>query len=290
MIPRMNIVAWSQTVPWAEPRQVEQDLIISRALVELFNAPALKGQLRFRGGTALNKLHFPKPLRYSEDIDLVRTSAGPIGPVLKAVRDVLEPWIGKPRFDQSPVAPKLRFRIAPEDQSATIRVKVEINTRERTAYDPERIVPFAVTNPWFTGSANITTFSTEEILATKLRALLQRDKGRDLIDLAHAATVFKDLDAARVVACFGQYFAASGQAIARAEAEQRMFAKLENTDFLADVRPLLAADEAEQFDHRAAMSAFATVFSDFIKRLPGKAWARTKEMIEQFDLSDFIKD
>jgi predicted nucleotidyltransferase component of viral defense system len=290
MIPRMNIVAWGQTVPWAEQRQIEQDLIISRVLVELFNAPALKSQLRFRGGTALNKLHFPKPLRYSEDIDLVRTSAGPIGPLLQAVRGVLEPWMGKANFDQSPVAPKLRFRVAPEDQSATIRVKVEINTRERTAYDPERIIPFAVTNPWFTGSADIATFSTEEILATKLRALLQRDKGRDMIDLSHAVTTFEHLNPARVVECFGKYLAASGLTIPRAEAEERMFAKLENADFLVDVRPLLAADEAEAFDEHASLAAFAEVFSAFIKRMPGKEWASTKNMIDQFGLSDLIKE
>ena len=78
MIPAKNIIAWSNVAPWAEMRQVEQDLIISRAVVELFSDPFPGEQLRFRGGTALNKLHFPVPLRYSEDIDLVRTAAGPI--------------------------------------------------------------------------------------------------------------------------------------------------------------------------------------------------------------------
>ncbi len=74
MIPAQNIIAWSQQAPWAEQRQVEQDLIISRALVALFSDPFLALELRLRGGTALNKLHFPKPLRYSEDIDLVRAT------------------------------------------------------------------------------------------------------------------------------------------------------------------------------------------------------------------------
>ena len=136
MIPTQNIVAWGQTVPWAEQRQVEQDLIISRALVEIFNDPFLKEQLRFRGGTALNKLHFAKPLRYSEDIDLVRTSHGPIGPIIDALRRVLELWMGRAKYEPSPVAPKLRFRIEPEDKSATIRMKVEINTTEITTYEP----------------------------------------------------------------------------------------------------------------------------------------------------------
>ena len=71
MIPAQNIVAWSNVVPWADQRQVEQDLIISRALVEIFSDDILRDTVRVRGGTALNKLHFPKPVRYSEDIDLV---------------------------------------------------------------------------------------------------------------------------------------------------------------------------------------------------------------------------
>lgn len=292
MIPAMNIVAWGRSVPWVEQRQVEQDLIISRALIALFGDPFLRAQLRFRGGTALNKLHFPKPLRYSEDIDLARTSSGPIGPLLDAARNVLQPWMGHAQFEASPVAPKLRFRMPAEDQTspAPIRVKVEINTSETTAYDSPRVIPFAVKNPWFTGAADIAAFSREETLATKLRALLQRDKGRDLIDLDRARTVFPDLDAGRVVACFRQHLNASGQAISRAQAEERMFAKLENAHFLADVRPLLAADEAAKFDHAAARAAFQAVFVTFIKKIPGLPWAQTAQMAEQFDMPELAKE
>jgi predicted nucleotidyltransferase component of viral defense system len=282
MIPMMNIVAWGKTVPWAEPKQVEQDLIISRALVELFSDPFLRAELRFRGGTALNKLHFPKPLRYSEDIDLTRTTAGAIGPVLDRVRGILEPWLGKANFDQSPVAPKLYFHAKAEDETAApIRLKVEINTRERTAHDPARTIPFAVENPWFSGSAGIETFSHEEILATKLRALLQRDKGRDLIDLSHATDTFGSLNAARAVELFRQYLMDAGQElISRAQAEERMLAKIARRNFLADVRPLLSAEEAAKFDDNAARAAFRKVFTTFIKRIPGKQWALTPEKSE----------
>ncbi|MCP1845825.1 hypothetical protein ACVIHI_008710 [Bradyrhizobium sp. USDA 4524] len=55
MIPAQNIIAWSKHAPWAEQRQIEQDLIIARAPVELLNDPFLRKELRFRGGTALNK-------------------------------------------------------------------------------------------------------------------------------------------------------------------------------------------------------------------------------------------
>ena len=147
MIPAMNIVAWGQSVPWVDQRQVEQDLIISRALVEIFSNSFLSKELRFRGGTALNKLHFAKLFRYSEDIDFTRTTTGPIGPILAAIRRCLEPWMGRAKFEQSPVAPKLRFRITSEDKSSSepIRVKVEINFQETTAYEPAINLPFAVT-------------------------------------------------------------------------------------------------------------------------------------------------
>lgn len=118
MIPQDYITAWNSVAPWAHQRQIEQGLIISRAIVAIFSDPFLRDELRFRGGTALNKLHFPKPLRYSEDIDLVRTTAGPIRPLLEHLQAVLDPWLGKPRFDQSPVAPKLKYAVEAEDRDS----------------------------------------------------------------------------------------------------------------------------------------------------------------------------
>ena len=288
MIPAQNIIAWSKHAPWAEQRQVEQDLIIARALVELFNDPFLRKELRFRGGTALNKLHFPKPLRYSEDIDLVRTTAGAIGPILDRIRDILTPWLGNPRFDQSEVAPKFRFRTEAEDGSGLIRLKVEINTREREAYDPAVTFPFKVDNPWFSGATEIPTFSNEELLSTKLRALLQRNKGRDLIDLSHSLDIFGQLNTKRLIELFGKYLDLSGQTISRAQAEQRMFDKLERPDFLADVKPLLTAEEAARFTEGAGREAFAAVFRDIVQVIPGEPWANTADKIEEHELADLL--
>ncbi len=284
MIPAQNIVAWGNLVPWTDARQIEQDLIISRALVEIFSDAGLRGALRFRGGTALNKLHFPAPLRYSEDIDLVRTSHGPIGPVLDRLRAVLEPWLGRAQFEQSRVAPKLRFRVEAEDGGAPIRLKIEINTREIEAFDVPMALPLDVANPWFSGRAAISTFSREEMLATKLRALLQRDRGRDLYDLAHALEVLKGLEIDRVVDVFGQYLVLSGQAISRAQAQDRMFAKLANPRFLLDVRPLLPADRAEALTEGATAEAFRLVFMTLVDRLPGESWGRTAAMKQRFGI------
>lgn len=284
MIPSMNIIAWANFAPWAEQRQIEQDLIISRAVIELFKDEFLKVELRFRGGTALNKLHFPEPRRYSEDIDLVRTTEGPIGPILDRIRETLRPWLGEATFEQSPVAPKLVYRADAEDDGPPLRLKIEINTRERAIYDQPKDFLHQVENPWFSGQALLPSFSNEEMLATKLRALLQRDKGRDLFDLSHAFSVFHDLDIGHVVALFGQYLQAQGLRISRAQAEERMFAKLASPGFLSDIRPLLAAEHAESVTNETMKAAFADVFTRLVGSLPGDPWARTDSMVERFGL------
>lgn len=80
MIPKDFITEWRDRAPWISDHQVEQDLVISRALVELYARPTIANALAFRGGAALYKLHFRPAARYSEDIDLVQTEPGGIGP------------------------------------------------------------------------------------------------------------------------------------------------------------------------------------------------------------------
>lgn len=74
MIPDAHITAWRGRAPWSSDAQVEQDLVISRALVALFEDEILAREVAFRGGTALHKLYLDPPARYSEDIDLVHSS------------------------------------------------------------------------------------------------------------------------------------------------------------------------------------------------------------------------
>lgn len=283
MIPQQNIVAWSKVAPWSEPKQVEQDLIIARAIVLLFSDPFLHDELRFRGGTALNKLHFPKPLRYSEDIDLARTKEGASKPIWDRVHDLLDPWLGDPEYFRSPVAPAMRYTVSAADGSSTIRLKVEINEAEITPFDTPQVLPYKVENPWFSGTASIATFSTEEVLATKIRALLQRNKGRDLIDLAHSLEIFPNLNVQKTVDMFVAYTKA--KPIPRWEAEKRMFEKLERPGFLADVLPLLTAEERAKFDEAAGKRAFSRVFNRFISTIPGKAWATTPELLKKHGLT-----
>ena len=180
----------------------------------------------------------------------------------------------------------MRFRVEAESGSGVlIRLKLEINTREIEAYDAPAALLLRVTNPWFSGATTIPTFSREEMLATKLRALLQRDKGRDLYDVAHALDVFEGIDVARCVKIFGRYLAFSAQAISRAQAQERMFAKLANPRFLLDIRPLLPTAQAEALTEESTAQSFRRVFSTLVDRLPGEPWARTPAMKERFGIS-----
>lgn len=86
MIPKAYISEWNQQVPWQTMEQVEQDLVICRALVEIFSDDFLANSLAFRGGTALHKLFFNPQQRYSEDIDLVQITAEPFGPIVDRIR------------------------------------------------------------------------------------------------------------------------------------------------------------------------------------------------------------
>jgi predicted nucleotidyltransferase component of viral defense system len=154
-------------------------------LCDLFNAPALKGKVAFRGGTAINKLLFTQPLRYSEDIDLVQTQAEPIGTTVNAIRNALS-WLGACKREQAGHSMHLVFRFTPEaDTRAALKLKVEINTREHDSFFGLKSYPFAMDSDWYRGDAEIISFAPEELFGTKLRALLQRHKNRDLFDLHH---------------------------------------------------------------------------------------------------------
>jgi predicted nucleotidyltransferase component of viral defense system len=89
MIPQRYIEEWRAVAPWTIDAQVEQDLVITRAIVEMYSDDLLKKSLAFRGGTALHKLYLTPQIRYSEDIDLVQINSEPINPILKRMREKL---------------------------------------------------------------------------------------------------------------------------------------------------------------------------------------------------------
>lgn len=239
MIPRPSITFWSNKHPWPSEDQVEQDLALSRLIIEIASHPVLRDELVFRGGTCLHKLHLPEPLRYSEDLDYVRTTHGPIGPVLDALREVADDLGMEARTEIGPF-PKVFLRAEFESGSGRMRITVEMNTYETSPARPHVRLPFAIESPWWSGSVNVLTFEPAELVATKLRALYQRRKGRDLFDL-WLALVHMRLDADEILECFVPY-RPEGYTADTAIANLREH--LGNQLFRRDLDPLVASSSS----------------------------------------------
>lgn len=265
MIPRDYITEWRTQAPWIQDFQVEQDLVISRALVHIFAHPVLGKSLAFRGETALYKLFLKPPARYSEDIDLVQIDAEPAGPVMEALREVLDPWLGRPQWKQSEGRVTFNYRFQSEDvPPVRLRLKVEINSREHFAVYGFIQNHFSVTSRWFNGECEINTYTLDELLATKLRALYQRRKGRDLFDLMVALETAK-VDSERVISAFAEYMTHGGHRVSRAQFEQNLGDKLSDQRFNADIGPLLATGF-----HWDSKKAAEIISAHLISRLPGE--------------------
>jgi hypothetical protein len=256
VIPRAAITEWSRLAPWPAIDQVEQDLVLSRLIVELANDPLLGEELVFRGGTCLHKVVLPEALRYSEDLDYVRVTHGPIGPLLDAIREIADRLGMDVNTDVSSY-PKVRLRAPFESGAGRMRVKIEINTYETSPARPPRRAPYRVESAWWSGSAEVLTFQPEELVATKLRALFQRKKGRDLFDLWVALTVL-GLDPVEIVACFDPY-RPDGYTAERAR--QGLEEHLGDSGFRADLLPLLRK-VPEGYDLHAAAERVAVELLD----------------------------
>ena len=267
MIPRAYINQWRNNVLWQEDEQVEQDLILSRALVQIFSDDLLQKSLAFRGGTALHKLFNLEQKRYSEDIDLVVTHQGPMGLIFDAMQRQLNPWLGTPRRDLKRNRANLYYKYNPENSASEIRrIKVEINTEESFSACGYESIIFRCDSPWFTGLADIKTFNLNELLGTKLRALYQRKKGRDLFDIYWGIKhplYSRDL----LINAFTKYMEHGGTVVSRAQFEENLLLKIEDPTFRSDISSLLVS-----LDKFNINDAYTYVLDEIIKALPGKPW------------------
>lgn len=263
MIPKDFITEWREQAPWITDAQVEQDLVISRALIAIFRDKNLRRHLAFRGGTALFKLYLRPAARYSEDIDLVQVAQAPIGEIFDSVRAVLDPWLGEPRRQLKEGSVNLTYRFTSEDQPPRpMRLKIEINSREHFAELGHVSTPFEMNSRWWSGQADITTFTLDELLGTKLRALYQRRKGRDLFDLWYGLTQ-GGASSEAIVSCFRRYMRETARDVTRAVFEENLARKMTNQLFRADMSPLLRPGVSWDLERGAEI-----VFSQLLARHP----------------------
>jgi len=239
MIPKEHIIEWRATAPWNEILMVEQDLIICRSLVAIYNDEFLSSHLAFRGGTALHKLYLSPQPRYSEDIDLVQIQSGSVGVILDKLREVLS-FLGKPIIKQKRNNNTMVFRVdSTFPPIIPIRLKIEINCKEHFTVLGLTKVPFELKNQWFNGACEITTYQLDELIGTKLRALYQRKKGRDLFDL-HKALENPNLNPDNVIKCYREYITFSnGESPSKIAYLANMEEKMQEEIFLSDTQALL---------------------------------------------------
>lgn len=237
MIPNSAITRWAVEHPWSTPEQVEQDLLLSQAICEISSDDYLGDELVFRGGTAFHKLFLPQAWRYSEDLDYVRKSATGIRDITGALTRLGERlgYEVRTRIGQHP---KLYWRTVSQS-GMLLRLKIEINTYERSPSLPHIRMPFSVNSEWFSGTSNILTFQPEELVATKIRALYQRKKGRDLFDFWLAMTEL-ELEPQSIVDAFTPYRPTNYSV---ANARRNLIEKLDDREFTTDIAPLVRQGE-----------------------------------------------
>ena len=244
MINRESILSWNEQVPWETHAKVEQDLLICRCLVAIYSDEFLASQLAFRGGTALHKLYlYPQP-RYSEDIDLVQIHPGPIKEILYRLGEVLDfmpDRVTKPKRYNNTMLFRMESEMPP---TVPIRLKVEINCYEH--FDVLGLVkkPLSVENSWFTGQAELTTYQFNELLGTKLRALYQRKKGRDLFDL-YVGLTESQYDADEIIQCYKRYMSfVVEKPPTYKQFVNNMETKMADLEFLGDTTGLIRSEMA----------------------------------------------
>jgi predicted nucleotidyltransferase component of viral defense system len=256
MIPitRQDILFHQSVVPWSAQYQVEQDLLLCRAMAALFDDSFLSTQIAMRGGTLLHKVHLAPAARYSEDIDLVVVGSRPEEHIRRAIRRVLADVLGIPKASgwdtitlaiRNTVKPSRVLRMTYSVRSImkpshSLDIVVEANVTERKPHRSVVEIPF---NFSFRGEiiqTKIKGYDIHEMLGTKMRAMFQRRRGRDLFDLYWALTKFENpIDPSAVIESFQHYMKQEGTKARRAEYIGILEEHLKDRGFCSDIKSLL---------------------------------------------------
>ncbi len=164
----------------------EKDYIISCTLAALSRMDYLGENFIFKGGTALRKVYF-SDWRYSEDLDF----SGLPSFDKDKIKPLIEEWFSKvyqetevsvsiKDFHKANGAVRLRAQFSGPLKhpnlllfDITLDEPVIVTPQKRPIFKPFKESPEAL----------ISVYSLEEILAEKLRSILQRGKSRDYYDV-----------------------------------------------------------------------------------------------------------
>ena len=182
------------------------------------------------------------PENISEDIDLNRLETGAGGKIIDNVRDSLDAMLGQPsKVNSTDRSIKMIYKYGSVDGSPR-KLKVEINVRETLPEKDLQEIPYRVESDYFQGSTKILAFATEEMIGTKIRALYQRSKGRDLFDLFEVSKTGADWD--NIVSSFKKLKIG----VTQKDYINNLEEKMRDPNFLMDMAPLLPAEVKYDID------------------------------------------
>jgi len=267
-----HLTAWQAYAPWPKRSQLEQDLRLSRGVAAIFTDDVLREHLAMRGGTVLHKAHLAPAARYSEDIDLVLVKAMETETLERHLNRVLVPVLG--RASESLIADawlairnvlrpskilRMAYKFVPLGLQREETIKVEVNLNEAASLYPlVDVMLDTLDEDGEHAQTTVRSYDLNEMLGTKTRALMQREQGRDLFDLAHAwqiSAVGKTpyaVEGAKAMQAFIWYLEKEGTQLGAREANAQLDARLAKTGFRRDMDTLLRPGlPAFDVDHAA---------------------------------------
>jgi predicted nucleotidyltransferase component of viral defense system len=164
---------------------VEKDYALGWMLFGIASS-SMSSRIAFKGGTALSKVYFPGQWRLSEDLDFTLLDDTEPGDLLKALSEEVLPNVQN--ASGIPFTPKKAPFINPTYLQARFQyvgpvsrntLKVEISKEGFVGDVIRKGVPQAFDYPRF----EVTIYSLENILAEKIRTLLERGKVKDYYDV-----------------------------------------------------------------------------------------------------------
>ena len=259
MMQQTHLTAWQAHAPWPKRSQIEQDLRLSRGVAAIFGDEVLREHLAMRGGTVLHKAHLAPAARYSEDIDLVLVKAMDTDTLDRHLRRVLTPVLGRPSDSliadawlaiRNVLRPskilRTAYKFIPLGLQREETIKVEVNLNESASLYPLVDVALDVLDEdGDLMQATARSYDINEMLGTKTRALMQREQGRDLFDLAHAWQLSEAgstpyaVDGAKAMQAFVWYLEQEGTHFSAQEANAHLDARLGKAGFRRDMDTLL---------------------------------------------------
>ena len=251
--PRL-IRVWADEIGTGDPVLAELDLRLVLLLRAIGRSP-IHERLSFKGGTALNKMYFSNAARLSVDLDF--NAIGSEDVVFRSARALRAGLIAigeteglrLRRHQRDAMGDYFLFGYASTIDEIERTIKVEISIVERFSVLGYERRPLAV--PWHLVPSDdspclLQTEPLIELLATKVRALHQRRKGRDLFDLFQAVPVVDNKPALRKLVLF--YFACRRVPFNHHLFFQTLDQKLNDRRFRDDLFPFLRQGSGFSWD------------------------------------------